>query len=52
MVGCGARLKERRAVNEAPEPETGVPSRLPRPVQLKVPLSRKLVREYHELLAM
>ena len=52
MVGCGARLRERRAANEAPEPETGVPSRLPRLVQLNVPLDQKLVQEYHEMLAM
>ena len=52
MVGCGARLKERRAANEAPEPESGVPSRLPRPVQPNVPLYRQLAQEYHEVLAM
>ena len=50
MVGCKARLEERRAAKEAPEPETGVPSRLPRPVQLSVPLYRKSVQEYHEVL--
>ena len=52
MVGCGARLKECRAANEAPEPETGVASRLPRPVQLNVLIYRKVVQGYHEMLAM